>query len=155
MPTERIAEDLKPMIFYNRISAELKNFCGCISNEYYSWNNFVNQLTEESIFALFKKLRKYKGIRVTFKNLAAMKILVAMEDDLLIVDRHVAKVFGLDKSVTNKGRIEERGFKKLLQKAEKITDELKKRGLRVCMATWSLSIWFSKTKILADTLLNL
>ncbi|MBS7633293.1 hypothetical protein KEJ15_06730, partial [Candidatus Bathyarchaeota archaeon] len=82
---------LRPIVFYNEISFQLKNFCKAVYNEFNSWDFFANELNGKSIFAIFEKLRKHKGIRLSFKNLAAMKIFVGMDDDLLVLDRHVAK----------------------------------------------------------------
>jgi endonuclease III len=155
MSTENFVMALKPMIFYNEISSQLKNFCKVIKDEYSSWDKFAGALSQESIFETFKKLRKYRNIRVTFKNLSAMKIFVGMKNDLLILDTHIAKVLGIDKNEASKCRVQETLFKDLLEKSRERTDELKKRGVNVCIAKWSLAIWFNKTKTLADKLLPL
>jgi hypothetical protein len=97
IPTEKLTTMLKPLIFRNEISLQLKNFCRAVKKEYSSWGKFADVLKKESIFTIFEKLKKYKNIRLTFKNLAAMKIFVGMDDDLIILDVHVAKVLGIDK----------------------------------------------------------
>jgi len=154
MPIENIARILKPMIFHNQISFQLKRFCEAIFEEFDSWDSFVSELNEDSIFTIFEKLRKYKGIRLSFKNLAAMKILVSMDDDLLILDRHLAKVFGLSKIEQSKYRSKSNMFLNLLSISEKITEKLKERGLEnITMAKWSLSIWFYGAKMSANELL--
>jgi endonuclease III len=155
IPAESLARMLKPMIFYNNISLQLKRFCEAIKSEYYSWSSFEKALTQESIFAIFKKLRSYKGSRITFKNLSAMKIFVGMEDNLLILDTHVGKVLGLNKNEAGKCRVQETRFKDLLKTSEEITGKLRMQGFNsMRMVKWSLAIWFNEAKIAANKLLS-
>jgi hypothetical protein len=151
---EKLAAALEPMIFRNEISLQLKNFCKAIKNEYLSWGNFANALKEESIFAIFEKLRRYKNTRLTFKNLAAMKIFVGMNNSLIILDTHIAKMLGISKTERGKYVAWEKSFQSLLDLSRKVTNELKKKGLDVSGAKWSLAIWFNKTKIPANRLLQ-
>ncbi len=154
LPTEKIASVLRPMNFYNEVSFQLKNFCKAIKDEYSSWNSFADAINKESIFTIFERLRKNRGIRVTFKNLATMKILIGMDDDLLILDTHVAKVLGINKSEQRKYRTQKESFKNLLKFSERITERIAKEGLKsIRMAKWSLAIWFDKAKIPANKLL--
>lgn len=152
---EKLATMLRPMIFYNQISLQLRNFCRSIKNEYLSWNCFAEALCEKSIFTIFKTLRCYKNNRVTFKNLAAMKTLVGMENNLLILDTHVAKVIGISKNEAHKYRTQERLFKDLLNVANEVTDKLRNKGFSdVSMIKWSLAVWFDGAKITAGELLT-
>lgn len=112
-------------------------------------------LSQEPVFTIFERLRKYKGARVTFKNLAAMKIFVGMDDNLIIVDSHVAKVLGINRREASKCRIRETRFISLLERCGEITDKLRERGLgNVSMVKWSLAIWFDKAKIPSSRLLS-
>ena len=154
IPSEKIAEQLRPMIFYNEISAQLKNFCKAVKEEYSSWEDFVETLRRESIFEIFEKLKYHRNIRVTFKNLSAMKIFVGMDDDLLILDTHVAKVMGVGKKEINKYRTRKTLFVELLQFSIKVTRALRRKFKDVTMTEWSLAIWFNKAKILPDELLT-
>jgi len=152
---EQIAYILKPVIFYNRIAIQFKNFCEAVKEEYCSWDNLANRLAWESIFVIFEKLRTYRGVRITYKNLAAMKIIVGNDDDLLILDTHVAKVLGIGGSEINKYRTQKMLFEKLLNYSRRITDRLRNKGLRkITTSRWSLAIWFNKTKTSADDLLT-
>lgn len=152
---KKLATILKPLIFRSEISLQLKNFCKATKSEYLSWNNFANRLEKENIFTIFKRLKKYENIRLTFKNLAAMKIFVAMNDDLIILDTHVARVLGINKIKRGEYVIREKNFQKMLAFSKKVTDELKKKGLKdVSMAKWSLAIWFNKAKISDSRLLS-
>lgn len=155
MPKESLATTLKPMIFRNEISLQLKNFCKAIKSEYSSWDNFANALKEESIFVIFEKLRKHRNIRLTFKNLTAMKIFIGMGDDLIILDTHVAKVLGISKDKRSKYVVRKTLFQSLLDFSRKISNRLKKEGFDdISTAKWSLAIWFSQTKISADKLIK-
>ncbi|MGC8938998.1 MAG: hypothetical protein ACP5KU_00640 [Candidatus Bathyarchaeia archaeon] len=155
MPTEKISKILEPLMFRNEISIQLKNFCEVIYKKYNTWENFEHILQNQSIFVIFKKLRLHKGIRVTFKNLAAMKIFVGMDDNLIILDTHVANVLGLNKHEVNRCRVREVFFKEVLKKSEIITTELKSRNFQdVCMARWSLAVWFKKAGIKESDLLK-
>lgn len=155
MSVEEIAAILKPMIFYNEISFQLKSFCKAIRNEYHSWDKFVKKLCKESIFSTFRRLRKHRNIRLTFKNLAAMKIFVGTDDDLIILDVHVGRVLGMNKGELGKYRVHERLFKDLSMFSGKITDELKRKGFQdITMIKWSLAIWFDKAKMQAKSLLD-
>lgn len=151
---EELAANLKPMIFCNEISLQLKNFCKAIQDEYGSWKSFAEAIEEQNIFAIFRKLRKHRSIRLTFKNLAAMKNFVGLSEDLIILDTHVAKVLGINKDERNKCRVQEKLFADLLVFSNQITQALEKIGLQK-MATiqWSLAIWFNKAKIRANELL--
>jgi uncharacterized membrane protein YkvA (DUF1232 family) len=151
----KLAELTKTLMFHNKISLQLKNFCKAIRNEYFSWDIFVEEIKKESIFNIFKILNRYSNIRVTFKNLAAMKIFIGQEDDLLILDTHVANTLGINKNELYKYRRREDYFKSLLKLAYMITDRLKHYGLaEVTTAQWSLSIWFYETKTSSEVLLN-
>lgn len=155
MNSKRIAQILKPIIFYNQISMHLKNFCKVIHDEYRSWENFSNSLEKETIFTIFKRIRRNKSSRVTFKNLAAMKIFVGMNNDLFILDTHVAKVLGLSKHEQTKINVQRRLFEKMLMFSEKITYDLREMGFNeVTTAKWSLAIWFNGAKISANDLLK-
>jgi endonuclease III-like uncharacterized protein len=150
-----LARILRPMIFRNQISLQLKNFCKTIREEYSSWDSFAEALSLENIFSIFEKLRKHRNIRITFKNLSAMKIFVGMDDHLLILDTHVAKVLGISKRDQNKYRAQKKLFESLLNFSEKIGEKLKEQGLnRVTMAKWSLAAWFNEAKIPASALLE-
>lgn len=151
--TGEIAEALKPMIFHNEISRQLKNFCAMIKNEYSSWQKFAEVLTQENIFDLFKKFRMHNGIRITFKNLAAMKIFVGMENDLLIPDTHLAKILGLNIRELARCKTRELHFRRLLNFSKQVTDALQSEFDNVSLAKWSLAIWFSQTKVLPSQLL--
>jgi len=157
MSSGDMAEILRPMIFRNEISHQLKNFCEAVKNEYGSWEEFAKTLESESIFKLFCELRKHRNIRITFKNLAAMKIFVGMNDDLIILDTHVANVLGISKNERSKCIIQKASFQRLLEFSRKITDKLRLRKEvmdDISMVKWSLSIWFSQTKISADKLIK-
>lgn len=123
IPTESLAMTLKPMIFHNNISLQLKKFCEVIRSEYHSWDSFDKALSEENVFTIFRRLRSFKATRVTFKNLSAMKIFVGMDNNLLILDTHVAKVLGISKNEVSRYRIQERFFKNLLAFSKKITHD--------------------------------
>jgi len=153
MPTEKVAKILSPMIFHNEISVQLRNFCKSIYSEFYTWESFREKLRLQSIFDIFKQLRKHKGIRISFKNLAAMKILVGMDDNLIILDRHVAKIFGIKESEQSKYRTNCYLILRILQISEEITRRLRKKGLNTSMAEWSLSIWFNSAGASASNLL--
>jgi endonuclease III-like uncharacterized protein len=156
MPNEKIIKILRPMIFYNKISIQFKKFCKAIKEEYHSWDNFAEELMKESIFIIFEKLRKYKGTRITFKNLSAMKIFIGRDNDLFILDTHVAKVFGLSRKEQGKYKVKKELFKNLLDLSIKITNKLKDEGLnQITVASWSLAIWFNKAKIRAQKLLSM
>jgi len=155
MTPEKMIAILKPMIFYNEVSRQLHNFCKAVKNEYSSWDHFADALSKENIFETYKKLRKHRNSRVTFKNLSAMKIIVGREDHLIILDTHVAKVLGIEKNEISKYRVQEPLFKKLLELSENITQKLGAKGFEdISPVKWSLAIWFKKAKILADQLLN-
>lgn len=153
MPQRKIGSILRPMVFYNEISLQLRNFCSVIKSRYSSWHLFARVLTQESIFAIFRSLRSHRNVRVTFKNLSAMKIFVGMDNDLLIIDTHVAKVMGIGKKEIIKYRTQEPLFSKLLEISRKVTRELRRKFEDVTMAEWSLAIWFNKAKILSNELL--
>lgn len=48
MPAREMASMLRPMIFYNEISLQLKNFCKAIRDGYSSWDSFADALNNES-----------------------------------------------------------------------------------------------------------
>jgi len=151
----KLTELMKSFMFYNKISLQLKNFCEAIKKEYFSWDEFIEEIKKESIFDIFNILNKHSNIRVTFKNLAAMKIFIGQEDDLLILDTHIANVLGINKNDLHKYRLKENYFESLLKLACMITDRLKCLGLpEVTLAKWSLSIWFYETKTPGEVLLN-
>jgi endonuclease III-like uncharacterized protein len=152
--TQSLALMLKPMIFCNNIAKQLIRFCEAIKGEYGSWKGLGNALGKDSIFTLFETLRRFKGIRLTLKNLAAMKIFVGMEDNLLILDIHLAEVLGINKNEIDKYRVREAYFKELLKKSEEITDKLRTTsGDEIQTVKWSLAIWFEKARISANKLL--
>lgn len=151
---EELAEMLKPTIFYNEISLQLKNFCKAIQQEHESWEFFAKEIREVDIFSIFSRLRKHKGIRLTFKNLAAMKSFVGPFNHFLILDTHVARVLGIGKDVRNKYKVRKNMFKDLLMSSNQITQALKAEGLeKMTTIQWSLAIWFNKAKIRANDLL--
>jgi len=154
MPPRAIASVLKPMIFCNQISAQLKRFCSAIKDEYNEWNNFAEALRQENIFAIFWRIRKNRNVRVTFKNLAAMKAFVGLDDDLVILDTHVAKVMGIGRNELSNFRTHESPFKNLLETAKDVTAKLRKEYSDVATIKWSLAIWFNATKISAIELLT-
>jgi hypothetical protein len=153
MQPEKIAAIVKPMIFRNEIASQLKNFCFAVRNQYCSWNRFAKVLKDESVFVIFSEIRKNRNVRVSFKNLAAMKSFVGMDDDLIILDTHVAKVLRINKDKLNKIRTNELLFRNLLETAKDITTELKKEFSDISSIKWSLAIWFNETKIKANSLL--
>ena len=154
MPSEELATLLKPMIFSNEISLQLKNFCRVVQDEYSSWEGFAEVIEKEGIFSIFKKLRKHGSIRVTFKNLAAMKSFVGLSNGFLILDTHVAKVLGISKNMRNKYRVQEKLFKSLLVFSNRITQALERNGFqKMTTIQWSLAIWFNKARIPVNDLL--
>jgi endonuclease III len=152
-PQREIRSIIRPIVFYNQISLQLRNFCSAIKSRYSSWDLFARVLTQESIFTIFRSLRSHRNVRVTFKNLSAMKIFVGMDNDLLIIDTHVAKVMGIGKKEISKYRTQKKLFSELLEIARNVTRLLKRNFGDVTMAKWSLAIWFDKAKILSDELL--
>lgn len=151
---EELAAMLKPTIFHNEIAFQLKNFCNVVKGEYESWESFTKVIKERDVLSVFKKLRKNRGIRLTFKNLAAMKSFVGLSNDLLILDTHVAKVLGISKDLRNKYRVQEKLFMHLLTLANLITQRLEREGFRkMTTIQWSLAIWFNKAKISSNDLL--
>jgi len=151
----RLARLLKSLVFSNAISKQLKSYCKSIQDEYGSWAGFAQALENEDIFSIFNKLRRHHDIRLTFKNLAAMKSFVGFSDDFLILDTHVAKVLGITKESRNRYVVQDELFKGLLGFSEKITDLLKLEGWRkMTTIEWSLAIWFNKAGIHAGDLLT-
>jgi len=150
MSSGDMAEILRPMIFRNKISRQLKNFCKAVKNEYGSWGKFAKVLESKSIFELFWKLRKHRNIRVTFKNLAAMKIFVGEDDSLVIPDIHVAKIIGINEKELDKYRTDVNHFHRLLNFSAHVT----KRLQRISSVKWSLAIWFEKSEVSSDELLH-
>ena len=154
IPAEKIVKALNPIIFHKELAFQLKNFSHTIKKEYSSWECFAKVLERESIFAIFRRIRKEKGVRVTFKNLAAMKSFVGMTDDILIPDIHVAKVMGICRNELNSIRTHEILFKRLLEKANEITKYLRTEFNDISTIKWSLGIWFYKAGIKARELLT-
>lgn len=155
MSLSNIASILRPMIFHNQISYQLKNFCSAIKTEFSSWGRLAEALRKEGIFEMFGRMKNYRNIRVTFKNLAAMKTFVGMDDDLLILDTHVAKVMGISRNELSKFRTQGLLFKNLLEVANEVTIKLRMKGFSdVSMIKWSLAVWFDGAKITADELLT-
>lgn len=151
---EELATMLKPTIFPNELALQLKNFCKAIQLEYDSWESFAKAIENNDIFSILKKLRKYRGIRLTFKNLAAMKSFVGMSNDFIILDTHVAKVLGICKSERSKYCVQEKLFKNLLIFSKRITHRLQGEVSQELTAIqWSLAIWFDKAKLHANDLL--
>jgi len=114
------------MIFRNVIACQFKNFCRVIKDKYSTWDCFADALKEKHIFDLFNQLRTHQSIRLTFKNLSAMKVFVARDDNLIILDRHVARVLGIleYKNLYVQNR---KCFEMLLSLANKITKKTRKR----------------------------
>lgn len=155
MPPRTIASVLRPMIFYNQISSQLKKFCSAIKDEYDRWSNFAEVLRQENVFTIFGRIRKNRNVRVTFKNLAAMKAFVGMDDNLLILDTHVAKVMGMSRDDLSKCRTRGLSFKNLLEVANEVTVKLRMKGFGdVSMIKWSLAVWFDGAKVTAGELLT-
>ena len=156
IPEKRLMKKLKSLVFNKTISVQLINFCKAVRYEYDSWDNFSEDLKIKDIFNIFKKLRKYNNIRVTFKNLAAMKVFVGNANNLIILDTHISETLGIKKTDIRKYRTNEQYFKNLLKYCENITSALVNRSLKnVTMIKWGLSIWFEKAKISAEHLLPL
>jgi len=155
MPEEEMATMLKPMIFYNEISLQLKKFCETIQDEYGSWAGFAEAIEKKDVFSIFKKLRKHEGIRLTFKNLAAIKSFIGLSNDFLILDTHVAKVLGISKDARNRYRVQDEKIKDLLEFSNRIAQVIEREGFqKVTTIQWSLAIWFNKAKIRANDLLT-
>lgn len=152
---KRLAKMMRSVIFYNQLSGQLRNFCRAVRDSYVSWDQFAQALREENVFRVFRTLRNYKNNRVTFKNLTAMKSFVGMDNDLVILDTHVAGVMGISKQEAIKYRTQVKHFKNLLETTSRITKELETRGIKdISTIKWSLAIWFSKANINADALLS-
>lgn len=154
LPSSKLASLLKPMIFRNKIASYLKNFCKAVKREYGSWICFAEVLENEKISMILEKLRKYKA-GITFKNLAAMKIFVGMNDNLLILDTHVSRVLGIGKSELRKYRTQGKYFQSLLHSLNVVTAELREKRHNATLALWSLSLWFNGSRILASELLKI
>ena len=154
MPREELARAMMPMIFHNEISNQLKKFCKAVEDEYGSWDAFAKIIKDQDIFSIFSDLRRYKGIRLTLKNLAAMKSFVGQSDNFPILDTHLANFLGISKETRNRFIVQEALFKKLLFFSSKITQTLRKEGFKNMTAIqWSLAIWFNRAKICAKDLL--
>lgn len=154
VPVERLALALRHLIFFKELSIQLKNFCRAIKEEYESWDTFVRELIEKDLFEIFRRLRKYRNTRITFKNLMAMKIFLGMEDNLMILDSHVASFLGIDQRSLAKCKYQEPCLRKLLKTSQEITSRLKKLGFHsITTAIWSLSVWFEKSKVKSNELL--
>lgn len=152
---KRLATLMRSVIFYNQVSTQLKNFCHAVRDLYVSWDRFAEALEKESVFRVFRTLRNYKKNRVTFKNLAAMKSFVGMNDGLVILDNYVAKVMGINKQEASKYRTRVEHFKNLLAIANRVTKELEACGINdISTIKWSLAIWFSMANIQAGNLLS-
>jgi len=152
---KKLAAMMRPVIFYNQISTQLKNFCRTVRDSYISWDHLAGALGKESIFALFETLRNYRNNRVTFKNLAAMKSFVGMSDDLVILDTHVAEVMEISREEAGKCRTRMECFKNVLGTANRVTKELETAGIKdVSTIKWSLAIWFRKANIREHSLLS-
>jgi hypothetical protein len=151
-PLRELVNILKPMIFRNVIACQFKNFCRVIKDKYSTWDCFADALKEKHIFDLFNQLRTHQSIRLTFKNLSAMKVFVARDDNLIILDRHVARVLGIleYKNLYVQNR---KCFEMLLSLANKITKRLERELCDISMAKWSLAIWFKEAKICGNKLL--
>jgi len=142
------------IVFHNIISLQFKRFCSTIAKIYGSWEKFGEILKEKDIVALFCELRNESNIRLTFKNLSAMKIIVGRDDDLLILDSHVGNFLGLTFREITMCRQNPKAFLALIDQCHLITRELKILGLKdASTAKWSLAIWFSKAKTSASQLL--
>jgi len=142
------------IVFHNIISLQFRRFCGAIAKIYGSWEKFGKILKEKDIVALFRELRNESNIRLTFKNLSAMKIIVGQDDNLLIPDTHVGNFLGLTFREITMCRQDPKAFLALIDQCHLITRELKVLGLKdISTAKWSLAVWFSKSKTSASQLL--
>jgi len=152
---KKLATMIRPIIFYNQVSTQLRNFCGAVRDSYATWHRFGEALEKDSVFTLFGTLRSHENTRVTFKNLAAMKSFVGMNDDLVVLDTHVAEAFGISKKEAGKYRTQPENFKNLLEIANEVTKELRTHGIYdITTIEWSLAIWFSQAKIRPGELLS-
>lgn len=151
----KFAELLKPIIFRNDISIQLKRFCRSVRNQYGSWESFAEALENENMFQVLRKLRRHNNIRLTFKNLATMKSFVGCHDNLIILDTHVARVLGLTEKLRSKHVVQEKLFKSLLAFSYNVTKLLERKGFKdLSVIEWSLAIWFNKVGISSNDLLT-
>jgi len=155
IPAEQLALPLKAVIFSKVLSIQMKNFCKAIRVEYGSWDDFVHELRDQNLFKIFRRLRKYRNIRVTFKNLMAMKIFLGKEDDLMILDGHIADFLRIDEKLLAKCKSQEPYLRDLLETSQRITNQLRMQGLQyMTTAIWTLSVWFEKSKVMPNELLK-
>lgn len=154
MPLEKMTKVLNPIIFHRKLAFQLKNFSYTIKSEYSSWECFAKALEQNSVFSIFRRIRKKGDVRVTFKNLAAMKGFVGKSNSILIPDIHVAEVMGIGKNELNRIRTHEISFKNLLEKANEITGCLRKEFDNITTIKWSLGVWFCKAGVRAKDLLT-
>jgi len=152
-----IAFILRPMVFYNQIALQFLNFCSAIKKEYFSWDNFAKELKNREIFDIFTKLKKYRNIRLTFKNLAAMKIFVGNEDNMIIFDTHISKFMNINDAKKRRIiKLNADAFRHLLYFSNMITNRLRNLGFRnITLAKWSLAVWFSRSNTRSQDLLNI
>ena len=149
-----LSKKLRPFMFYNSLSVQLKNFCKAIKREFHTWELFERTLIGDSIFDIYRRMKAFKAIRLTFKNLSAMKIFVGGDENLLILDKHVAKILRIGQSQLIKYKTNEYWFKKLLDFSSEINRELRAKLFRdITVAKWSLAIWFHESRISAKDLL--
>jgi hypothetical protein len=84
----------------------------------------------------------------------AMKIFLGMEDNLMILDGHVADFLGIDRRFLARCKYQESCLRDLLETSQKITSRLKTIGFpSMTTAIWSLSVWFEKAKVIANELI--
>ena len=148
-----LASILKPMRFYNSIAVQFKNFIRVIEL-LGSWESFFDRLCKKEIIDLFIELRKFRNIRITFKNLSAMKSFICKNDNFIILDTHVGRFLGLNKYEIVKYNTNSQKFEELMRYTNYITNLLRKNISKISAIKWSLSIWFYKSKIPANRLLN-
>jgi len=142
------------IVFHDIISLQFKKFCNAIVKIYGSWEEFEKALIQRDIVDLFNELRAEGKIRLTFKNLSAMKIIVGQDDDLIILDIHVGRFLGLSTNEVALCRQSPKAFLALMDQCFAITKELKNLGFKdISTVKWSLAIWFSKTGTSASQLL--
>jgi len=153
-PIDQLATILRPIVFHNKMALYLKNFCRAIKNEYGSWKYFDEALERENIMDIIGKLRKYNAA-VTFKNLAAMKIIVGMNNNLIILDTHVSRVLGIRKKQICKFKTQNKSYAVLLRLSNIISNRLRANKYNATIAEWSLSLWFYGSGIHSSELLQM
>jgi len=137
-----IAEVLKPVGFYNELSQQLQAFGLAVIRNFSDWHVFVKFLETGGIYPAYAKLKRERA-RVTFKNLAGMMVNLGLGRNLVIPDKHVARVIKISGSDLKACRTDPALFGSFLQQAHTITRILETtRGKRVAPVLWSLAVWF-------------